>query len=40
MAKNWTVETARKYISANQNNKGLTYWSAHDFLVSKGVIKE
>jgi hypothetical protein len=38
-AKKWTVETAKQYLMKNDNNKGLTYWSVHDFLVRVGVLK-
>ena len=38
-SKKWTVETAKKYIMQNENNKGLTYWSAHDYLVRVGSLK-
>ena len=31
MKRRWTVESAKRYIE-NAKTKGLTYWSARDFL--------
>ena len=37
MKRKWTKETAEKYI-AKAKEKGLTYWSAKDFLKNHRIM--
>lgn len=38
MKRKWTKQSAEEYIRKAKDNKGLTYWSARDFLKNHKTI--